>query len=76
VTPSDCGVAIEHHALDCDSASAAAKMRQRGLPEGCAATLETGFWPSSDILPPAALATRGRHLDPAAVFWRDRATVS
>jgi predicted phosphodiesterase len=76
LTPSDGGVAIEHHALDYDNASAAAKMRERGLPEGYAAALETGLWPSCDILPPAELASRGRRLDPAAAFWRDRATVS
>jgi hypothetical protein len=50
-------------------------MRQRGLPEGYAAALETGLWPSCDILPTTELATRGRWLDPAAVFWRDRATL-
>jgi len=47
----------------------AAKMRQRGLPEGYAAALETGLWPSCDILPATELATRGRQLDPTAVFW-------
>jgi hypothetical protein len=54
---------------------AAAKMRRRGPPEGYAAALETGLWPSCDILPPVERAIRGRRLDPASVFWRDRATV-
>ena len=42
VTQSDDGIIVEHHALDCDYVSAAAKMRERGLPEGYAAALETG----------------------------------
>jgi len=70
LTPSDGGILVEHPALEYDHASAAAKMRQRGLPEGYAAALETGLWPSCDILPPAESATRGRRLDPGAVFWR------
>jgi predicted phosphodiesterase len=56
------GPAIEHRALDYDSARAARKMRERGLPEGYATALETGLWPSCDILPPAELAARGRPL--------------
>jgi hypothetical protein len=65
---------IEHHSLDYDSAAAAAKMRHRGLLESYAAALETGLWPNCDILPATELAARGRRLDPAAVFWRYRAT--
>jgi len=40
-------------ALDYDFAAAAAAMRAKGLPEGYAAALETGIWPSLDILPEA-----------------------
>jgi len=70
LTPSGDGIDVEHHALDYDYASAGSKMRQRGLPEGYAAALESGLWPSCDVLPPAELAARGRRLDPGAVIWR------
>ena len=42
---------IEHHALDYDYRLTARKMRAAGLPEGYAAALETGIWPSCDVLP-------------------------
>ncbi len=71
LTPSDDGILVEHHALGYDHTAAATKMRQHGLPEGYAAALETGLWPSCEILPPAELAMRGRRLDPGSVFWRD-----
>jgi len=74
LAPSDDGIAIEHHALGYDFPAAAEKMRQRGLLEGYADALETGLWPSCDILPPKELATRGRRLSPAAVFWPHRTT--
>jgi predicted phosphodiesterase len=70
LVPLDGGILVEHHTLDYDHASAAARMRQRGLPEGYAAALETGLWPSCDLLTPAELATRGRRIEPGTVFWR------
>ncbi len=39
--------------LNYDFAAAAAAMRAKTLPEGYAAALETGIWPSLDILPAA-----------------------
>ncbi len=41
------------HAQTYDFAAAAAAMRAKNLPEGYAAALETGIWPSFDILPAA-----------------------
>jgi predicted phosphodiesterase len=41
------------HWLDYDFRAAAAAMRAKNLPEGYAAALETGIWPSQDILPAA-----------------------
>jgi predicted phosphodiesterase len=76
ITPADDGILVEHHPLDYHYAMAAAKMRRSGLPEGYAAALETGLWPSCDILPPAERAIRGRRLDPASVLWRKQATIS
>ena len=58
---------IEHCALDYDHTRAAAKMRDRGLPEGYARALETGLWPNLDILPTVETAQTGRALTPGRV---------
>jgi predicted phosphodiesterase len=49
----DGDVMISPRSLDYDAAGAAAAMRTRKLPEGYAAALETGIWPSLDVLPAA-----------------------
>jgi predicted phosphodiesterase len=69
LTPRRGGLLIEHHALDYDHAAAAAKMRACGLPEGYAAALEGGLWPSCDVLPAAERAERGKALRPWRTFW-------
>ncbi|VAW16891.1 hypothetical protein MNBD_ALPHA09-1856 [hydrothermal vent metagenome] len=46
------GIRFEHVPLTYDHKRAARKMRERGLPDGYAQALETGLWPSLDILPP------------------------
>jgi len=46
-------ITITPHALDYNYCVAAAAMRSIGLPEGYATALETGIWPSLDILPAA-----------------------
>lgn len=76
IAPEGEGLAIEHHALGYDHAAAAAKMRARGLPEGYAKGLETGLWPSRDVLPPTERARAGRPLEPARVVWRRAGEVS
>lgn len=58
----DGGLRIEHVALAYDHAAAAARMRAVGLPDGYATGLETGLWPSCDVLPPMEVAARGRPL--------------
>jgi predicted phosphodiesterase len=63
------GIAIEHRPLEYDYATAAAKMRRAGLPEEYAAALETGLWPSCDVLPSQEIDERGRALEPSAVLW-------
>ena len=40
------------HRLDYDHAAAASDMRAAGLTQGYDRALETGFWPSEDVLPP------------------------
>ena len=64
------GLAIEHRALGYDHAAAAAKMRRAALPEGYAAALETGLWPSCDVLPSKEIRERGIPLKPGRVVWR------
>jgi hypothetical protein len=69
LTPAADGIAIEHCALDYDHAATARKMRARGLPEGYAAALETGLWPSCDVLTPPELRRRGERLEPGRLTW-------
>jgi predicted phosphodiesterase/uncharacterized Fe-S cluster-containing radical SAM superfamily protein len=74
LTPRPGGIVVEHVALAYDHASAAAKMRRARLPEGYAAALETGLWPSLDVLPAAERAQQGASLPPGWLAWRaDRA---
>lgn len=42
---------VAFHALDYDVSAAQAAMQQAGLTQGYDQALETGFWPSEDVLP-------------------------
>lgn len=64
VPAADGGLVISHHRLVYDHAEAARRMRGAGLPEGYAKALESGLWPSDDILPKAEKAGAGIALDP------------
>lgn len=70
LTPGAEGIVVEHHALEYDHRSAAAKMRARGYPVEYAAALDSGLWPSCDILPPAECRVRGVPLAPEALVWK------
>jgi hypothetical protein len=72
LTPAAGGLRVEILPLDYDHAAAAAAMRAARLPEAYAQGLETGLWPSCDVLPPAELAARGKALRPDRLLWRDR----
>jgi predicted phosphodiesterase len=63
------GIAIEHRALEYDHAGAAAKIRDAGLPEEHAVSLETGLWSSCDVLPLKEIHERGVVLEPGRAFW-------
>ena len=67
--PGGAGLAVSLLPLGYDHEAAAVAMRRAGLPEGYARGLETGLWPSEDVLPPAERAARGRPLAPAALVW-------
>jgi predicted phosphodiesterase len=69
LTPCEAGLAVELLPLDYEHASAAAAMRAAGLPEGYAAALGTGLWPSCDVLPLAERARRGVPREPVALLW-------
>ncbi|MBX9758565.1 MAG: metallophosphatase family protein [Beijerinckiaceae bacterium] len=69
LTPEADGLRIAHHALDYDHARAAAKMRAAGLPEGYARALETGCWPSLDVLPPQERLAEGAPLEACEILW-------
>lgn len=69
LTPEAGGLRVAHHALDYDHARAAAKMRAAGLPEGYARALETGRWPSLDVLPPDERRAEGAPLAEREIFW-------
>lgn len=72
LVPTRDGIEITLHPLDYESAKAARKMRERGLPAGYADALETGLWPSCDVLPPRELSARGTPLTASTVAWRTR----
>ncbi len=74
LTPDGDDISIEHVAIDYDHAAAAAKMRDARLPAGYATALETGRWPSLDVLPPAEIAASGRAIQPGRLLWKKRNT--
>jgi diadenosine tetraphosphatase ApaH/serine/threonine PP2A family protein phosphatase len=69
LTPGEAGLTVEILPLEYDHAAAAAAMRAAGLPEGYAAALGSGIWPSCDVLPPAERARRGEKLMPVGLVW-------
>lgn len=69
LTPAADALSVEILPLDYDHAGAAAAMRAARLPEGYAAALGSGLWPSCDVLPEAERARRGTPLTPVALTW-------
>ena len=71
LTPADGrgGVRIEHIALDYDHAGAAAAMRAAKLPEEYARALESGLWPSCEILPKDEAKASGAPLAAGSLTW-------
>ncbi|MCB1436993.1 MAG: metallophosphoesterase family protein [Rhodobiaceae bacterium] len=68
LTPDGGGLAISHHRLAYDHGGAAKALRAARPGDPYAGALESGLWPSLDILPEAERALTGRRLDPAGVF--------
>lgn len=69
VSPDADGLLITHHALSYDHRTAAAKIRAAGLPRGYADCLETGRWPSLDVLPDQEKSKSGEPLSLPPVYW-------
>jgi predicted phosphodiesterase len=69
LTPDPAGLRAEILPLAYDHEAAAAAMRAARLPEGYAAALSSGIWPSCDVLPPAERARRGTPITPAGLAW-------
>ena len=46
------GGEVQIHRLDYDAAAAAQAMAEAGLPDGYRQGLQSGYWPSEDVLPP------------------------
>lgn len=68
MTATDQGeVAVGHHRLPYDFRKAAERIREAGLAGGYDRALETGLWPSLDVLPEAERRATGHVLAPAAV---------
>jgi predicted phosphodiesterase len=76
LTAVDDAIGIRHFPLEYDHAAAAASMRTAGLPSGYADALQTGLWPSTDVLPPEERAQGGIPLEFAPVVWPVKSTVA
>jgi len=63
------GIRCSFHALAHDGRAAAAAIRAKRLVEGYARNLESGLWPSLDILPEAERRLTGTPLAPRPLFW-------
>jgi diadenosine tetraphosphatase ApaH/serine/threonine PP2A family protein phosphatase len=70
LTPERDGIAIEIRALAYDHAAAAAAIRAVDLPGAYADALETGLWPSDDVMPEGDRARRGTALAPSRIVWQ------
>ena len=67
--PRDGGIRFSHLAFNYDCRAAAARMRACHLPEGYADALETGLWPSLDILPATERKRTGTALALTDTHW-------
>ncbi len=73
LSPVGDGIEVVHHSLPYDHEAAARKIRAApGLPDAYADALESGLWPSLEILPAAERAATGRPLTPTPALWPHR----
>lgn len=69
LTPMVHGVRFEHRPLHYDHITAARKMRNAGLSGEYAGALESGLWPTMDILPEAERSGVGKPISFGSVVW-------
>ena len=74
--PEPDGLSITHHAITFDASTAATRIRTHGLPYGYADSLESGLWPSLDVLPDHERSTTGQalQLDGQTVYMARRSS--
>jgi predicted phosphodiesterase len=70
LVPCGDGVEIRHLPLRYDHVAASRAFHLAGLPLDYAETIESGIWPSFDVLPPEEQACSGRALEATRVVWR------
>jgi predicted phosphodiesterase len=76
LTPREDDIEIRHLPLDYDNRAAAQAMRAAGLPVDYAETMESGIWPSFDVLPAVEQAQTGRVLAFGPHLWSRHAPPS
>jgi predicted phosphodiesterase len=69
IEPRGAAIAFRHLAFSYDHRNAARRMRAAGLPQGYALALETGLWPSLDVLPEVERDATGVPLSPMHALW-------
>ena len=69
LSPVATGLEVRHHSLTYDVGRAALAVRSAGLPDAYAAALETGLWPSCDVLPVQEMARRGQPYEEGGLVW-------
>jgi len=70
LTPERDGIAVEVRPLAYDHTAAAAAIRRVDLPADYADAIETGLWPSDDVMPDGDRARRGVPIEPRRILWR------
>ena len=69
LTPESNHISIEHIPLNYNVAGAVKSMHKYKLPQGYSTALESGVWPSDDVMPPIDRARRGSKIELKPVKW-------
>jgi len=70
LTPGADGITVELRALHYDHAAAATSIRRADLPNEYADALETGLWPSDDVMPLQDRRRRSAAILPSKLRWQ------
>ncbi len=69
LTPVRGAIEVTHHAFDYDHRAAMAAMARGGYPDEYRAALESGVWPSCDVLEAHERTVQGAALTPGTLRW-------